>query len=58
MARVIEIDQETETRIVHDECGALIGYVQTDIKKLPKVEGMKIDYYYIVCPNCGKKIFL
>lgn len=58
MARLIRIRQEEEKRTVHKDCGAEIGYYLNELK-----EAIHYDYgggsevwYYIICPNCGKKV--
>lgn len=58
MARIIEVDKESERQLVHDECGALIGYTLVDVKLVPKVEGVEKEIRYIICPNCGKKLYI
>lgn len=58
MARLIKISKEEEKRVTHKECGAVIGYYKSEIQ-----ETVYHDYgggseliYFIICPNCGKRI--
>jgi len=58
MARIIEIDKSTERKVTHRDCGAVIGYFQNEVRHETHYDygGGSDLYYYIPCPNCGKKV--
>ena len=58
MPRLIEIDKSVEKRVTHRDCGAVIGYYQNEVKDAIHEDygGGSEKWYYIVCPNCGKKV--
>jgi hypothetical protein len=58
MARVIRIDNKYEKEVAHKECGAVVGYYDTEVQseKHTDYTGDSDIYYFIVCPNCGKKL--
>jgi peptide subunit release factor 1 (eRF1) len=59
MARIIELNiKEVEKVIVHENCGAKIGYYLNDIQSYKKdyYDGSTDIIYFVVCPNCGKNI--
>jgi hypothetical protein len=59
MPRLIELDKSVEKKVTHRECGAVIGYYQNEVQDGGVYEdygGGRELWYYIVCPNCGKKV--
>jgi len=61
MPRLIKIDDNQEKEVTHKECGAVIGYFQNEVKKGHVHEdygGGREQMYYIVCPNCGEKVYV
>jgi hypothetical protein len=58
MPRLIEIDKSKEKKVTHGECGAVIGYFLNEVQKGTYTDygGGTDAYYFIICPNCGKKI--
>lgn len=57
--RIIEMMKEYEIETIHTECGAKVGYYPNEILYNDIHEDYqkgKNGFYYIVCPNCGKKI--
>ncbi len=61
MPRLIKINKQHEKVVTHKECGAEIGYFQNEVIKGHIHEdygGGSEQMYYIVCPKCGKKIYV
>jgi len=58
MPRLIEIDKKKEKKAIHNECGAVIGYFENEKQKAIHHDygGGRDVWYYIECPNCGKKV--
>ncbi len=57
MARVIEILKTEEKTAVHRDCGAKIGYYRNEVTSqvIGDYGGGSDTYYFLMCPNCGKK---
>lgn len=60
MPRLIKIDKQQEKQITHKECGAVIGYFPNEIQSYTHYDygGGSDLIYYIICPNCGQKVFV
>lgn len=60
MARIIEIVKECEQIVIHNECGAKIGYYKNEIKSYVCHDygGGSDKVYFIKCPNCGEYVII
>lgn len=58
MSRLIEIIPELEIEVIHKECGAKIGYFPKEVLSsvYHDMGGGSDAWYWIICPNCGKKV--
>jgi hypothetical protein len=58
MPRLIEILKDCEKIVVHNDCGAKIGYYQTEVRSYVAHDygGGSETIYFIICPNCGKQV--
>lgn len=58
MPRLIKIDKEQEKQITHKDCGAVIAYFQNEVQSFRHYDygGGSDMVYYIICPNCGKRV--
>ncbi len=58
MAKLIKIDKKKAKRRTHSECGAVVEYFENEVQDFQKTDygGGTDTYYYIVCPNCQKRI--
>lgn len=60
MPRLIEIDKSQEKIVTHKDCGAKIGYFQSEVKNFVHHDygGGSDLVYFIICPNCGEKVYV
>jgi hypothetical protein len=58
MPRLIEILKSEELTVVHKSCGAKIGYYENETKSAVHEDygGGRDTWYYIICPNCNKRV--
>jgi 5-methylcytosine-specific restriction endonuclease McrA len=60
MSRLLEIIKNCERTVVHTNCGAKISYYQNEIQSYVSHDygGGSDTNYYIICSNCGKKVYV
>jgi len=60
MPRLIEIDKSAEKRYTHRDCGAVIGYFESELEtfKRSHYDGSTSVNYYLVCPRCHQKVIV
>lgn len=62
MVRVIDPtpDKSVVKVTICQECGVKLEYVPNDIKSYDSRDytGDVDTYYYIACPNCGKRVYV
>lgn len=58
MPKLIKIDKGQQKKTTHSDCGAVISYFKNEVQSAVHYDygGGSDTWYYIICPNCGKKV--